>query len=309
MIAGPEIVLFAAIGVFFVAVLLIAAGGYTWLVERGLENAPAAAPAQGPPRISIQDDFLQRVASFVTPSDAAEVGTTRLRLIRAGYRRPSALRVFYLSRAACAFLFSLAGAVAMMFVHTTVPLPLLLLAFLLFPFILGFLAPPLWVDRCAARRRNEAERGFPDMLDMLLVCIEAGQSFDQACRRVAREIEQISKVLFDEFRLMNDELRAGRDRAAVFRDFASRLNVTDINAFVTVLRQSDEFGVSIADALRVYAADMRNKRLMRAEEKANVMPLKLALGSMAFTVPPTMLVMAGPSLLMILRAFGHMGGG
>jgi tight adherence protein C len=94
----------------------------------------------------------------------------------------------------------------------------------------------------------------------------------------------------------------------VFRDFAGRLAVRDINSFVTVLRQSDEFGVSIADALRVYAADMRNRRLMRAEEKANLMPLKLAIGSMAFTVPPTMLITAGPSLLMIMRAFGTMGG-
>ena len=296
--------------IVFAAVFLLVTGGYTVLVEYFLlasrEGGPGGGQAQAP-SISIEDNLLSQISGIVTPSDEAEVAATRMRLIRAGYRRPSALRIFYLSRAVCAFVFALIGVVAVGFIKTPLPLPILVLL-LIFVFMMGFLAPPLWVDRRAKMRRREAEQSFPDVLDMLLVCIEAGQSFDQACRRVTRDISGISKVLHEEFQLMSDELRAGRDRAAVFRSFAARLNVNDIIAFVTVLRQSDEFGVSIADALRVYAADMRNKRLMRAEEKANMMPLKLALGSMAFTVPPTMLVMAGPSFLMIMRVFTKMGG-
>ena len=87
-----------------------------------------------------------------------------------------------------------------------------------------------------------------------------------------------------------------------------RLSVQDISAFAAVLRQSDEFGVSIADTLRVYAAELRNKRVMRAEEKANMMPVKLALGSIMFTIPPAMLIMAGPSVIMILRTLAGLGG-
>jgi len=93
----------------------------------------------------------------------------------------------------------------------------------------------------------------------------------------------------------------------VFKDVAERLAVPDIAAFATVLRQSDEFGVSIADTLRVYASEMRNKRVVRAEAKANLMPLQLAIGTLVFTVPPAMLIMAGPSVISIIRAFQGMG--
>jgi len=138
---------------------------------------------------------------------------------------------------------------------------------------------------------------------MLLICIEAGNGLDQACRRVTREIKIVNKVLHDELGVVNDELYAGKARNAVFRDFAERLSVPDISAFAAVLRQSDEFGVSIAETLRIYAAELRDKRVMRAEEKANLMPIKLALGSIMFTIPPTLLIMAGPSVIMILRTF------
>jgi tight adherence protein C len=124
---------------------------------------------------------------------------------------------------------------------------------------------------------------------------------------VTREIKVVNPVLADELGVVNDELYAGKSRAAVFRDFADRLQVPDISAFAAVLRQSDEFGVSIAETLRVYAAELRDKRVMRAEEKANLMPIKLALGSIAFTIPPTMLIMAGPSVIMILRTFSGLG--
>ena len=97
-------------------------------------------------------------------------------------------------------------------------------------------------------------------------------------------------------------LRAGKERSEVLRSFARRCGVDDVSAFVTVLIQSDQFGTSIASALRVYAAEMRKKRLMRAEEKANKLPVKLALGTMAFTVPPVLLILIGPSIIMVLRA-------
>lgn len=290
--------------VLFIAVFLVGASSYP-LFTRIMSRRPSAA--EEGPRISIEDDILRRFARLLTPSDNAEIAGARLRLARAGYRRPSAVRIFYLARAVSALSLTLAGMVVVMSLGVPLPLPLLP-AVLVLPFALGFLAPSLWVGRRAKHRSLEAELAFPDVLDMLLVCVEAGQSFDQACLRVSRNIKGISKVLFEEFGVMNDELRAGGDRTLAFRDFAARLTVRDINSFVTVLRQSDEFGVSIADALRVYAGDMRNRRLMRAEERANLMPLKLAIGSMAFTVPPTMLITAGPSLLMIMRAFKTMGG-
>ena len=295
----------------FGAVLLLVNGLYAVWSEQVATRKMAAdrnAGEAGLPRLAVQDDLLQEFARFVTPTDSAELSAIRIRLARAGFRRPSAPRVFYLARAISPLAGLLLGVLAITLIKLVLPLPIIM-GLLFFPLLLGLIAPAWWVDRCAANRKADAEGGFPDVLDMLLICIEAGQSFDQACRRVSREVKRISPTLYEELNIVNEELWAGRDRGAAFRDFATRIGATDINAFVTVLRQSDEFGVSIADALRVYAADMRNKRLMRAEEKANLMPLKLALGSMFFTIPPTMMIMAGPSLLMIMRAFQRMGGG
>ena len=102
-------------------------------------------------------------------------------------------------------------------------------------------------------------------------------------------------------------MRAGKDRPMVLRDFADRSGVSDISAFVTVLVQSAAFGTSVAQALRVYAAEMRDKRLMRAEEKANTLPTKLTLGTMFFTVPPLLLILIGPSLIETTRALATPG--
>ncbi|MDE2184280.1 MAG: type II secretion system F family protein [Alphaproteobacteria bacterium] len=306
--------LLASFGMLFVAIviLVVAANGIIAdrrRLARRLE-APQQYHARGgvAPKIALDDDILQKFARFVTPTDDKETAQTRLRLIRAGFRLPSAVRIFHLSRAVFSVTYALLGAIILPILVGSLPLPILVLL-ILFSFIIGFLLPSLWIDFLISRRKQMAEEGFPDTLDLLLVCIEAGQGFDQAARRIARELKGHNKVLAEEFSIMNDELWAGKDRVAVFRDFSQRLALDDITAFVTVLRQSDEFGVSVAEAIRVYAADMRHKRVMRAEEKANMMPLKLALASMFFTVPPTMLIMVGPSLLMILRAFtgGHGG--
>ena len=137
---------------------------------------------------------------------------------------------------------------------------------------------------------------------MMLVCIEGGQSLDQAMQRVGDEMKISSGPLAEELQTVSHEFRAGKDRITVLRDFAERCSVNDISAFVTVLIQSTTFGTSVAAALRVYAAEMRDKRLMRAEEKANVLPTKLTLGTMMFTVPPLILILIGPSLIQIVRS-------
>jgi tight adherence protein C len=123
-------------------------------------------------------------------------------------------------------------------------------------------------------------------------------------QRVGQEMSSASGPLAEELQVVSHQFRAGKDRVTVLRDFASRCNVNDISAFVTVLIQSTAFGTSISQALRVYASEMRDKRLMRAEEKANTLPTKLTLGTMAFTVPPLILILIGPSLIQILRALG-----
>jgi tight adherence protein C len=255
-------------------------------------------------RISLDDGFLKRFDKYVTPQNPDERSQTRQRLVLAGYRSPSAMRLFYFSRAALTVGMTVLASIIVPFLGQ---MPLLFkLALIMVPGIFGYLAPAFWLDRMTSVRKQDAEKAFPDVLDMLLICLEAGQSIDQACRRVAGEIGAKSMVLANEMKTINDELWAGKERARVFHDFADRLGVSDIKAFATVLKQSDEFGVSVADTLRVYASEMRNKRMMRAEEIANLMPVKVAMGSIFFTVPPTMIIIGGPALIMILRTFANL---
>jgi tight adherence protein C len=313
LISGSSYFLLLPAGALFVAVVLIVMAANAIYTERrriarrvGISALEATADRQGTSRISIEagDDLFKRFARFLTPKKEGEISETRLRLARAGFRRPSAVRILHFARASSGVAFTLVGALLFPSLFHSFPLPITV-GMIFIAFFLGFTFPSILLDRQIARRKQAAEEGFPDTLDMMLVCIEAGQSFDQTSRRIARELKSHNKVLAEEFEIVNDELWAGKERTHVFRDFAARLCVDDITAFVTVLRQADQFGVSIAEAIRVYAADMRFKRVMRAEEKANMMPLKLALASMLFTVPPTMLIMVGPSIMEIIHSFSH----
>ena len=159
----------------------------------------------------------------------------------------------------------------------------------------GYFLPKYWVTRRVAERQEAITQGFPDALDMMLVCVEAGQSLDQSIVRVARELRASYPALADEFEVVAYEMKAGKDKSAVLRDMAERCGVQDVSSFVTVLIQSATFGTSIAEALRVYAGEMRDKRVMRAEEAANKLPTKMTLATMMLTVPPLLIILVGPS--------------
>jgi len=135
----------------------------------------------------------------------------------------------------------------------------------------------------------------------LMFGVEAGQALDQSIIRVATEIRAGYPALADEFDIVANEMKAGKDRITVLRDMSERAGVPDVSSFVTVLIQSTSFGTSIADALRVYASEMRDKRVMRAEEKANVLPTKLTLGTMLFCLPPLLIILIGPSIYDIYK--------
>lgn len=304
--------------VLVIAVALVLAGGaliWTALakiigdrssVTRRLENGPGQAQAEiAAGRATIEDNLLRRFSRFVTPAADEELSASRQRLAKAGFRRPSAVRVFHVGRAGSAIVFLFLGLIALPTLSTSFPMPIPVVL-LLVACCLGFAFPSILLDQMISARRSMAERGFPEALDLLLVCIESGQSFDQAARRLARELANHNKVLSEELTIVNEQLWAGKERSEVFHEFAQRIDVNDITAFVTVLRQADRFGVSIAEAIRVYAGDMRFKRVMRAEEKANTMPLKIALASIMFTVPPTIVIMIAPSFVNIANSFTTM---
>jgi tight adherence protein C len=138
----------------------------------------------------------------------------------------------------------------------------------------GYYLPKWWVGKRQVKRQLEMINGFPDSLDMMLVCVEADQSLDQSIIRVAHELKSDLPALAEEYQMVSHEMKAGKDKTQVLRDMSERAGVADISSFVTVLIQSQQFGTSIAQALRVFSAEMRNKRVMRAEEKADTLPTK-----------------------------------
>jgi tight adherence protein C len=172
------------------------------------------------------------------------------------------------------------------------------------PGAVGYMAPRYWVNRRQQKRQEAITNAFPDSLDLMLVCVEAGQSLDQSILRVARELRGGFPDLSEEFETVSQETKAGKDKTMVLKDLAERCGVADIRSFVTVLVQSQRFGTSISDALRVYASEMRDKRVMRAEEAANKLPTKMTLATMMLTVPPLMAMLIGPSIYSIVKNLG-----
>ena len=248
------------------------------------------------------------LADYLQPSDKEQMSETRKMLRQAGFNGAGAVRSYYTARFGLCIGLTAVGALITLILPAEPNIGLGVVLTAVFG-LLGFLGPVYWVQRSIQTRRDEIQKAFPDAMDMMLVCIEGGQSLDQAMSRVGKEMEAAAGPLAYELGIVSQEFRVGKDRITVLRDFAERCNVNDISSFVTVMIQSTAFGTSISQALRVYAAEMRDKRLMRAEEKANTLPTKLTLGTMFFTVPPLILILVGPSLIQILRAFAQLAGG
>jgi tight adherence protein C len=252
-------------------------------------------------RSNTDDGNLQGLAPYLEPQNEEELGETLKLLKSAGYKGASAARTYYFARAVMGIGLLVFGLVFTLLIPKEPDL-VFALAFSGILGLGGYFFPVYWVKRQIAARRESIQNAFPDAMDMMLVCIEGGQSLDQAMARVGQEMESADTPLSEELQIVSHEFRAGKDRSTVLRDLAERCAVNDISSFVTVLIQSSTFGTSISQALRVYAAEMRDKRLMRAEEKANVLPTKLTLGTMAFTVPPLILILVGPSFIQIIRS-------
>ncbi|SFI88320.1 type II secretion system F family protein [Jannaschia pohangensis] len=251
---------------------------------------------------------LAKYAQYLDPQDEEEMSKKRKMLVRAGYPHKDAVRTLQATQILLGVGLLALGAVYTLFLTTDETPFYHKVLFTMIPGLAGYYLPNYWVNKRVAKRQEDIQDGFPDALDLLLVCVEAGQSLDQSIIRVATEIEPSYPALAGEFLMVAQEIKAGKDKPDVLRSMADRCDIKDITSFVTVLIQSATFGTSIADALRVYAAEMRDKRVMRAEEKANVLPTKLTVGTMMFCVPPLLIILIGPSLHGIAEALSGNGG-
>jgi len=229
----------------------------------------------------------------------ADVGQVRQRLIQAGYPSPAAVPIYL----------GLRLLVPAAFVVATFMLLPLLGRSTLFTLVstvymggMGYIIPTLVVGRRIRRRQKEMQKALPDALDMLVVSVEAGLGLNQALVRVSEEVHRISPVLSEQLALVNLEIRAGTPRDEALRNLATRTGLDDISSLVAMLIQTDKFGTSIAQALRVHAETMRLKRRQRAEEAAAKTTIKLIFPLVFCIFPAMFVVILGPAVIEIFKA-------
>lgn len=233
----------------------------------------------------------------------------RARLIAAGYTSPLAPKLFTAIRLGMLVLLPAILVGAIFFGGTEIS-PFKLYLFGVALAIFGLYAPNLFISAKADRRREAIVNGFPDSLDLMLVCVEAGLGMEAAFDRVGREMQNSHPLVAQMLSIVTLELRAGSTREEALRNMASRTQVTEIRSFSTLLIQSDKLGSSIGETLRVYASEMREKRRMRAEEKAHKLPVLLSVPLVACMLPVMIGVLMLPAVIRVIRELlPAMGGG
>lgn len=227
-----------------------------------------------------------------------DIGALRLRLIQAGYPAARAVPLYLGSRIVLPL--ALGAAVFLMLPAAGWPWTISVIAACWFA-VLGYVIPPVYVNMRRKARQKEMQRALPDALDLLVVCVEAGLALNQAIVRVSEETERLSPVLAEQLALVNLEIRAGTARDEALRNLGERTGLDDIKSLVAMLVQTDRFGTSIAQALRVQADTLRTKRRQRAEEAAAKTTIKLVFPLVLFIFPAMFVVILGPALIQILE--------
>jgi tight adherence protein C len=242
--------------------------------------------------------FLKRMGEKV-PKSTKELGKIQLRLVQAGYRGSEALPVFLGIRVGTALA---AFAVCMTGLLTKPSLAMGLAAM-----GLAYVAPGIVLARKAKKRQHKIRLSLADALDLLVVSVEAGLGLDQALARVAQELSMAHPDLSSELRLVNLELLAGKARSEALRNLAERTGVDDLSSLVAMLVQTDKFGTSVANSLRVFSETLRTKRRQRAEEAAAKTGVKMVFPLVVCIFPSIWIVTIGPAAIRFIQVLGPMG--
>jgi tight adherence protein C len=245
-------------------------------------------------------ELTKPVAKLSIPKEGWETSQLRIRFMNAGYRSETAPMIFFLAKTVLTFLVPVIFILYIVISGEDYEANLMLL-FIVASAALGYFLPNIFLERRIAYRKREILDSFPDAMDLIIVCVESGLGLDAALARVSEEMHMISPILGEELHLINLELRAGSSRERALRNLALRTGVEDIDTLVAMLVQSDRFGTSVAQALRVHAENLRTKRRLRAEEAAAKIALKLLFPLIFFIFPSMLLVLLGPALISINR--------
>ena len=274
-----------------------------WSIRAKGQSLSQSSSKKNDKKVSLKDQgmkLLERLGQVNKPKDQAVTTRLRASLATAGYRSPRAIVVFLGTRI---FLAILLGLTFLIFGSEVMQgkdpmfFPMVLIGVMM----VGFYGPQLWLSSAITKRKERLVNGFPDALDLMVVCVEAGLGLDQAIARVGQEVKQGHPDLGDEFILLNLELRAGLSREQGLRNLVNRTDLDDIRSLVVLLIQTDRFGTSIGQALRVHSDSMRLKRRLKAEERGAQLPVKLMIPLILFIFPALMVVIIGPGAISLLR--------
>ena len=256
-------------------------------------------PAENKPAIRDRIEQALDPLSKAIPLSPADVSRTRRMLIQAGYRDAMDINYYFGSRVLMAVVGFLGVA---LWRFDDLPLLIGLTA-------LGFLLPRFILKRLIRDRQNRIRLGLPDALDLTVICVEAGLALDQALMRVGQDLHHAHPDLSDEFHFVNLEMRAGKPRAEALRNLVERTGVDDIRALVGTLIQTDRFGTSVTQALRVHSDSLRTERRQRAEEQAAKTTIKMVPPLVIFVLPSIIFVTIGPAVIELIRQLGPISGG
>ena len=286
---------------------LAAAVGTAWVALRIGSGRIRAVDRlrQSPPVVS---DFLPSTglmwrdlvawAGALVPSAPRNLPLLKRRLVRAGFRNPQAARFFYGARACATVVFGVAGFGIGLHVYATADRLLLGTGC---GALAGYMAPMQYLVWRIRRRKRAVEKGLPNVLDLMVVCVESGLGLDQTVIQVAKELQTAHPEICEEFTVMNLELRAGKSRLEALHNLAERTGVDDVKKLVAVLIQTDRFGTSIAQSLRGHADYLRVMARQRAEEKAAKLAVKLVFPIFFCVLPSLFVVTIGPVITRLIR--------
>jgi len=251
--------------------------------------------------------FIEPVAKIMLPVEDWRKSRLTSRLVQGGFRHPQAMSWFLAIKLIAAFVLPLLIVMPLLVLGYLGDKAVVGVALLSIAGLIGFFGPDLFLHSRIEARQNTISSSFPDAMDMLVVCVEAGLGLDAAINRVSGELGHAHPLLAEELQLVALELRAGKERNAALRGLADRTRVEDISALTSILIQSEQFGTSIATALREHADGMRLMRIQNAREKAAKLPVKLIFPIMLFIFPALFLVVLGPAVIRIYVGFINAG--
>lgn len=265
-------------------------------------TAATAAPARGAAWVERVEKLSKPLARLSVPDDHWKESELRRRFMHAGLRHPSAPAVFFAIKTALCFGLPIAFWLAKVAAGWQMkPTTFVITGGLLLT--IGYYLPNLVLNRIIAERQRELFEHFPDALDLLTICVEAGLGLDAALAKVAGEIRLESPTLADELELVTLEMRAGAGKERALRNLAMRTGVDDIDTLVAMLVQSDRFGTSIGESLRIHSDMLRTKRQQRAEETAAKIAVKLVFPLVLCIFPSILIVVGGPAVISIGKTF------